>query len=141
MTSSALECSSLHIITASADGQLLFFFIVTRLFVQRNFSLKILLSKKLRILRPKCALVCRIKSFTVTSGLRISNFRTVCPNKWFLDFGTPCKFQKRASKIFFKGHFSARGTNFGGAIKLSWLVLTHHFVSSPKKNFLNNLKI
>ena len=109
--------------------------------VLRNFSLKILLSKKLRILRPKCALVCRIKSFTFTSGLRISKFRTVCPNEWFLDFGRPCKFEKRASKIFFKGHFSARETTLRGATKLSWLVFTHHFVSSPKKIFLNNLKI
>ena len=102
---------------------------------------KILLSKKFRILRRKWALVGKIKSFTVTSGLRISKFRTVCPNEWFLDFEKPCQFEKRASKIFFKGHFSARETNFRGATKLSWLVFTHHFVSSPKKIFSNNLKI
>ena len=106
-----------------------------------RLHLKFLLSKKFRILRRKCAPVGRIKSFTVTSGLRISKFRTVCPNEWFLDFGKPCQFEKRASKIFFKGHFSARETNFRGATKLSWLVFTHHFVSSPKKIFLNNFKI
>ena len=40
--------------------------------------------------------------------------------------------KKRLLKFFFKGNFSAHGTNFRGATKLSWLVLTHHF--SPVQN-------
>ena len=96
---------------------------------------KIRLDKYFVILSWKCAPVGKIKSFTVTSGLRISKFRTVCPNEWVLDFGKPCQFEKRASKIFFKGHFSARETNFRGATKLSWLVFIHHFDFRPKQFF------
>ena len=106
-----------------------------------SLHLNILWSKKFRILRRKCAPVGRIKSFTVTSGLRILKFRTVCPNEFFLDFGRPCQFQKSASKKIFKRHSSANGAKKNFETKLSWLVLTHHFVYWPKNFFSNNFKI
>ena len=59
----------------------------------------------------------------------------------FLVWGNPVKVQKSASKKIFKPYFWAIGTKNNFETKLFWLVLTHHFVSCPKKKFSNNFQI